>query len=325
MRTFHYSRPREVSQAVALLAADPDARVIAGGTDQVTLLRDGVRAPSRLVDIGDLPWDRVQWRRDGGVRIGALCRNAPLDARLGERYPLLAQALASGASPQIRNMASFGGNLLQGVRCPYLRAGDFPCNRRDPGSGCAAVDGDSSHHAVFGASESCAAVHPSDLAVALRALDAAVRVVGPDGRRTIPIDTLHRLPGGAPHREHTLRAGELIESVELPPQPRGRRSRYLKFRDRASFAFALVSAAVVVDLADGEVRRARIALGGVAPKPWRCTAAEKALTGRELTESTIAAAARAATEGAAPRPDNAYKVTLISRVVRRALTELGGR
>ncbi|MEG3629618.1 FAD binding domain-containing protein [Streptomyces poriticola] len=322
MRPFQYSRPDDAAEAVGLLAARPGARVVAGGTDLVTLMRDGVRAPAHVVDIADLPWDEVVWQPDGGVRIGALCRNAPLDPRLRQSYPLLAQALASGASPQIRTMASFGGNLLQATRCPYFRMPEFPCNRRDPGSGCAAADGgDSSRHAVFGATGSCVAVHPSDLAVALRALDATVHLVGPSGRRSIPVGELHRLPGGAPHREHALRRGELIESVQLPPQPEGRRSRYLKFRDRASFAFALVSVAVAVDVHGGGVRRARIALGGVAAKPWRSVAAERALTGRPLDPETIDAAARAAARRARPLPGNAYKVELIRRCVRRALTE----
>ncbi|MBW1597969.1 xanthine dehydrogenase family protein subunit M [Streptomyces sp. JJ38] len=326
MRLFHYSRPRDVAEAVTLLSAEPDARVVAGGTDLVTLVRDGVRAPSHLVDIGGLPLDEAEWLPDGGVRIGALHPNAPLDSALRERYPLLAQALASGASPQIRNMATFGGNLLQGVRCPYFRLPEYACNRRDPGSGCAALDGDSSHHAVLGTSSRCVAVHPSDLAVALQALDATVRLVGRGGRRRgIPIDELHRLPGNTPHREHALRHGELIESVELPAQPKGRRSHYLKFRDRASFAFALVSVAAVLDVRGGTVRHARVALGGVAPKPWRSRAAERELTGARLTDAAVTAAAEAAAAEARPQPDNAYKVELLRRCVRRALTEAGGR
>ncbi|GAA2778735.1 xanthine dehydrogenase family protein subunit M [Saccharopolyspora taberi] len=322
MRTFHLDRPESIPAAVRALR-DPDAQVIAGGTDLITLMRDGVRTPSRLVDVSGLGLDRVDWLPGGGVRIGALHPNSADDPRLRAEYPVLVEALRSGASPQIRNMASFGGNLLQQTRCTYYRLPEFPCNRRNPGSGCASIDGDSSKQAIFGTSGSCVAVHPSDLAVALQALDAVVLVAGPDGDRRIPIDEFHRLPGDTPHRDSALRPGELVVAVELPAVPFARRSHYLKFRDRASFAFALVSAAVAVDQRDGVVRTARIALGGVAPKPWRATHAEQALTGRRLDSAGIDAAAEAAVLGAAPRPDNHYKVQLVRRVVRRALNELG--
>jgi xanthine dehydrogenase YagS FAD-binding subunit len=326
MRTFHLDRPRSVADTIELLAADPQARLIAGGTDLVTLMRDGIESPGRLVDVSGLGLDRIDELPDGaGLRIGAMCRNAMDDRRLRDRYPVVAQALRSGASPQIRTMATFGGNLLQRVRCPYFRQPEFACNRRDPGSGCPAIAGDSSHQAVFGGSSACTAVHPSDLAVALLAVDAVVRVEGPAGPRGIPIGELHRLPGDTPHAETTLEPSEMIVAIDLPPSSPTSRSHYLKVRDRASFAFALVSAAVVVEEQGGRVRSARVALGGVAPKPWRAAAAEEALAGRALDDPAITAAAEAATSGARPLRDNGYKVELIRRVVRRALTELGGQ
>jgi len=319
--TFEYRRPGTVREALRLVAGHPDAEIIAGGTDLVTLLRDRLRTPARLVDINGLPLDGLRWSRDG-VRIGALCRNAVDDPRLAAAYPVLVEALRAGASPQIRNRATFGGNLLQGVRCPYFRLPEFACNRREPGAGCAAVDGDGRLLAIFGTSAACIAVHPSDCAVALLALDATVVVEGVRGTRRIPVGDLHRLPGATPHEEHTLRDGELVVAVEVPASPFAARSTYVKFRERASYAFALASAGVAVHSERGVVRDARVCLGGVAPKPWRARAAESALRGRRLDEATIEAAADAATEGARPRPDNTYKVDLVRGVVRRALTEL---
>jgi xanthine dehydrogenase YagS FAD-binding subunit len=319
MRTFRLTRPTTLDEAVHALGADPTAQAIAGGTDLVTLMRDGVSTPSTLVDLSGLGLDRVELRPGGTIRIGALCPNATDDRHLRTELPVVAEALRSGASPQIRTMATFGGNLLQRTRCPYFRLPEFACNRRHPGSGCAAADGDNAKHAIFGASPACVAVHPSDLAVALQAVDAEILVAGPRGRRRIPIDELHRLPGTTPQTEHSLRRGEMIVAVEARPW---RHSHYLKFRDRASFAFALVSAAVAVDVRGGVVRTARVALGGVAAKPWRATAAERALTGRPLDAAAIEAAAEAATDGAQPLPHNGYKVELVRRVVNRALTEL---
>ncbi|CAM3416837.1 xanthine dehydrogenase family protein subunit M [Kibdelosporangium persicum] len=322
MRTFDYTSPRTVDEAVRLLADHPGADVIAGGTDLVTLLRDGIRTPTHLVDVNGLGLDEVSWQPGGAVRIGALCRNAIDDPALGRAYPVLVKALRAGASPQIRNRATFGGNLLQSVRCPYFRLPEFACNRRTPGAGCAALHGDSRHHAIFGTSENCIAVHPSDCAVALLALDAHVLVQSTRGTRRIPVAELHRLPGRTPHEEHALRRDELITAVELPAGPFGAHSTYVKARDRASFAFALASAAAVVAVRGGVVRRSRICLGGVAPKPWRSTAAEEALRGRPLDDAVIEAAADAATRDAQTRPDNAYKVDLVHGVVRQALTEL---
>jgi xanthine dehydrogenase YagS FAD-binding subunit len=322
MHNFQHVRPATVKAALRLLASEPGAVVVAGGTDLVTLMRDGIATPTHLVDINGLPLDRLEWQPDGGVRIGALCRNAIGDPRLRRQYPVLSEALRSGASPQIRNAATFGGNLLQRVRCPYYRMPEFACNRRDPGSGCASLAGDGHRQAVFGTSEACIAVHPSDCAVALLALDATVVVQGPQGTQRVPVGELHRLPGNAAHHEHVLRRDELVVAVDLPARPFAARSHYVKFRDRASFAFALVSAAVAVELRGGRVYSSRVALGGVAPKPWRSYAAEAALLGRPLTGAAIRDAADAATESARPRHDNAYKVELVRRVVRRALTEL---
>ncbi|GAA1585950.1 xanthine dehydrogenase family protein subunit M [Actinomadura kijaniata] len=321
--SFHYTRARHVSEALRILAGDEGARLVAGGTDLSTLVRDGIVAPTHLVDVNGLGLDGIEWPRGGGVRIGALCRNAVDDPRLRRAYPVLVEALRSGASPQIRNRASFGGNLLQQTRCAYFRLPEFACNRRAPGAGCSAARGDGHLQAVFGASPHCVAVHPSDLAVALQALDAVVVTEGPRERRRIPVDRFFRLPGATPHITTELRRDEVVTAVELPDAPFARRSRYVKFRERASYAFALVSAAVAVEERGGTVRSARIALGGVAAKPWRSTAAEQALVGRRLDEAAIAAAGDAATAGARPGRGGGHKVELVRRVVRQALTELG--
>lgn len=325
MRPFTLHQPATAREAVDVLADHPDARVIAGGTDLLTLLRDGISTPAHLVDVVGIGLNGVEHHRDGTVRIGAATRNSVTDHRLTEEFPALVEAVASGASPQIRNLATFGGNLLQSTRCPYFRQLGFACNRRVPGSGCAAAHGDRRQAAIFGASPTCLAVHPSDLAVALSALDATVVVEGPDGTRKIPVDRLSRLPGTTPQRATTLRRTELITGIELTAGPRTRRSRHVKFRERASFAFAVASAAASVELVGGVVRSARIALGGVAPAPWRATAAEKVLVGHAFDSDAISAAAEAATAGAMPTDDNAHKVDLVRRVVRRALSDLGGR
>ncbi|GLW10192.1 FAD-binding molybdopterin dehydrogenase [Microtetraspora sp. NBRC 13810] len=286
-------------------------------------MRDGIRAASHLVDVNGLGLDEIHWLPEGGVRIGALCRNAVDDARLRREYPVLAEALRSGASPQIRNRASVGGNLLQQTRCTYFRLPEFACNRRTPGAGCSAIEGDSHLQAIFGASPQCTAVHPSDFSVALQALDAVVLTEGTRGRRRIPVDDFFRLPGTTPHLTTELRRDELVVGVELPGGPLAARSHYVKFRERASYAFALVSAAVAVEVRGGTVRSARVALGGVAAKPWRSPAAEEALIGRPLDEEAAAAAGDAAARGARPQRHNGYKVELVRRVVRQALSELG--
>lgn len=325
MKPFRLDRPATIPAALRILATDRQAKVLAGGTDLMTLMRDGVSAPTRLVDVRRLELDQLRWRRDGTVHIGATYSNQLGDARLAAEFPVLAEAVASGASQQIRNMATTGGNLLQRTRCTYFRLPEFACNRRSPGSGCAAIAGDSAGQAILGASASCNAVHPSDLAVALQALDAVVQVRSARGSRDIPIDDFHRIPGGTPQLENTLAPDELIIGVELLTGARSRHSHYVKFRERTSYAFALASAAVAVELRGDTVVSARVALGGVAVKPWRARAAEAALVGHRFDDATIGAAAAAATQGAQPRTDNRYKVELAREVVRRALTELGAR
>ena len=325
MRAFDYVRVTRVDDAIAALA-DPQARCLAGGTNLLDLMKGYVEQPTRLVDITRLPLDRIEPHGDGGLRVGALVRNSDLanDPRIRDRYPLLAQALVLGASPQLRNMATVGGNLLQRTRCHYFTdVGFASCNKRKPGSGCAAIDGSNRIHAILGASEHCIATHPSDMCVALAALDAVVEARSVAGARRIALADFHRLPGTTPERDTELRQGELITAVLLPPSPFAAHSHYLKVRDRASYEFALVSAAVGLDLRDRHVRDARIALGGVAHKPWRARSAEQALIGRALDEGTLSAAAAAATDGAHAQRDNAFKVTLAQRTVARALRQAG--
>jgi xanthine dehydrogenase YagS FAD-binding subunit len=324
---FAYARPDDFGTAIAAVTGDPAATFIAGGTELVNWMKDGIARPALVVDLGGLPLSAIDETPEGGLRIGALARMSMVaeDAAVRARYPVLAEALEAGASPQIRNAATVGGNLLQRTRCPYFRETSFPCNKREPGAGCAARTGPHHLHAVFGGSDACIAVHPSDLAVALLALDATVLLRGPASDRRVPIDGFYLLPGETPERETVLRHGEAIIAVELPAARFAARSRYRKIRERASFAFALVSVAAAVDLGDdGRVREARIALGSVAPKPWRARAAEAALVGRVLDAEAAAAAGRAAVAGAAPLPDTAYKVTLVERAVARTLVEIGG-
>ncbi|WP_158894764.1 FAD binding domain-containing protein [Amycolatopsis anabasis] len=323
MRPFAYTRAHSVAMAVETVAADPAARFLAGGTELLNLVREGQEAPNRLVDIGALPLTEV--RADARrVRIGALAPLVHEHPEIRRRFPVLAEAGGSAASPQVRNMATPGGNLLQRTRCAYYREVRFPCNRRVPGSGCAALSGVHRNNAILGGSEHCIAVHPSDLAVALTALDAVVRTRGPAGERAIPIEELYLLPGDQPHRETALAHGELITAIDVPATAFAARSHYLKVRDRASFAFALVSVAVALELRDGVVHDVRIALGGVAPRPWRARAAEHALRGRRFDDTARAAAGRAATEGATPREHNGFKVPLTERAVLRALSEVDG-
>ncbi|MGW1992509.1 FAD binding domain-containing protein [Embleya sp. NPDC001921] len=323
MRPFTYTRPAEPARAWTELG--PDAMYIAGGTNLVDLMKCGVATPARLVDIGRLPLTDLTADPAGDtIRIGALVSNSDLAAHpvVRERLPVLSQALLAGASPQLRNLATLGGNLLQRTRCGYFRDPAMPCNRREPGSGCAALDGDHRGHAVLGTSEHCIATHPSDLAVALLALEARVSIDGPNGPRVEPIEAFHLPPGDTPHRETTLTHGELITGVEVPTTALGAHSHYLKVRERASFAFAMCSAAVALEVREGIVRDARIALGGVATTPWRARSAEAALIGAPPSSAAFAHAGDAAAEGAVPRRDNAYKVELIRRVVARALSTL---
>jgi xanthine dehydrogenase YagS FAD-binding subunit len=286
----------------------------------------GVERPAVLVDVTRLPHGEIEELPGGGLRIGAAVRNGDLAANRAVRaaYPMLAQAVLAGASGQLRNMATVGGNLLQRTRCAYFTDVTKPCNKREPGTGCPARDGHHRNHAILGHSEACVATHPSDMAVALAALDASVHVEGRDGRRTVPMPGLHRLPGDEPERDTVLRPGELVTAVELPPLPFARRSAYRKVRERASYAFALVSAAAALDVQDGVVRDCRIALGAVAHAPWRAARAEEALRGRPATEEAFAAAADAELAEAQPLEENAYKVPLARRLLVRVLADLAG-
>ncbi|MCH8686388.1 FAD binding domain-containing protein [Pedomonas mirosovicensis] len=310
----------------AIKAAAGGARYIAGGTTLIDLMREEVERPERLVDINALPLAGIAADGDTLV-IGALARMSDVAAHPETRrlQPLISETLVEGASPQLRNMASIGGNLLQRVRCPYFRMRDAACNKREPGTGCAALHGINHVHAILGTSEHCIATHPSDLAVALVALGATMRVLGPEGERSFPVEDLYRLPGATPHLEHNLRPGELIVEVRVPGGAYARQARYLKVRDRASYEFAVVSAAAALDLAGGVVREARIAVGGVGTRPWRLRAVEAALAGKRADRASFEAAARLAAEGAVSRAHNAYKVELLPRTIVQALEMAGGR
>jgi xanthine dehydrogenase YagS FAD-binding subunit len=308
--------------ALATLARAPrDSAWLAGGTNLLDMLKLDVETAAVLVDINALPLHGIEARHDGGLRAGALARLTDVahHAAVRERFPMLAEALLAGASVQLRNMATVGGNIMQRTRCSYFRDAAMPCNRRQPGSGCGARDGHHRGHAVLGTSPACIAVHPSDMCVPLAALDAVVQVRGPSGARAIPLTALHRLPGDHPERETTLEPGELITAVDIPPLGFATRSHYLKVRDRASYAFALVSAAVALDLDGGSVRDARVALGGVGTIPWRSPEAEHALRGRPADGESFGLAAEAALRGATPLRDNAFKVELARRVLVRCL------
>ena len=321
MTPFAYSKPAAIDEAVRL--AGPDSLFIAGGTNLVDLMKENLVRPKRLIDINALPLRDVTATADGGLRIGALVGNAELawHPEIERRYPLLAQALLSGASPQVRNMASAGGNLLQRTRCHYFYDAQVPCNKREPGSGCPAREGLNRNHALFGASEHCVAVHPSDFCVALAALDAQVVIIGPQGERRVPMSDFHRLPGDTPQRDTILEPGELILAIELPAAGFAGHHAYLKLRDRASFAFALVSIAAALELDEGgQIRQARIALGGVAHKPWRRADVEASLVGQPATPEHFAAAAELLLKDAQPLAHNAFKVELARRAVVRALT-----
>jgi xanthine dehydrogenase YagS FAD-binding subunit len=325
MKPFTYERAGDAHSAVAAFArADGGARYLGGGTNLVDLMKLGVEAPEVLVDVTGLAHDRIEERPDGGLSIGAAVRNSDLaaDPAVRERYPLLARALLSGASGQLRNLATVGGNLLQRTRCPYFQDTSKPCNKRRPGSGCPAREGHHRDLAVLGHSEACVATHPSDMAVALGALGAEVRVVGPEGERTVPIPGLHRLPGDEPERDTVLEPGELITAVEVAPLAFGARSDYRKVRDRASFAFALVSVAAALDLDGGTVRDCRIALGGVAHVPWRAARAEDALRGAPASEESFVRAAAAELAEARPLRDNGFKVPLAGNMLVATLTDL---
>jgi xanthine dehydrogenase YagS FAD-binding subunit len=330
VRPFAYSRPGTVEEAVRSVATAPDAVFLAGGTNLVDHLKLGVTRPEAVVDVRTLTSREITDTEDGGLRIGAAVTNSGLaaDRRVRERYPALAQALLAGASGQLRNLATAGGNPLQRTRCVYFQDVTTPCNKREPGSGCSAIGGYTRYHAILGASPECIATHPSDMAVALTALDAQVHVLGPDGERTIPFVDLHRLPGDDPSRDTVLEHGELITAIDLPPLPIAARSRYRKVRDRASYAFALVSVAAALDVEGGNVRDVRLALGGVAHKPWRARRAEEFLRGQPATAEAFRAAAAAELADAVPQPGvdggNGFKVELVSRTVVATLRELAG-
>ena len=325
MKPFTYARPADEGAARAAGAAD-GARYLAGGTGLVDLWRLGVENPASLVDIKGLGLDQIEATPDGGLRIGALARNSDVayHARVREAFPALSQALLAGASPQIRNMATTGGNLLQRTRCSYFRDPTQPCHKREPGTGCGALTGYHRMHAILGGSEQCIAVNPSDMNVALVALEARVIVRGPKGERTVAMSDLHVVPGTTPQVETVLERGELITHVTLAPSPVAARSVYVKVRDRASYAFALASAAVGLELDGDTIKTARVALGGVATKPWRCPEAERALVGKKATPEVFRKAAQVATTGARPLRDNAFKVPLVQRVVARALEQAAG-
>jgi xanthine dehydrogenase YagS FAD-binding subunit len=324
MNPFHYERARDAESAVALLAQAPGGVFLAGGTNLVDHLKLEVSQPDLLVDITYLPFDRIELLPDGGVRIGAMVRNSDLaaDRTIRARYPLLAQALLAGASGQLRNLATTGGNLLQRTRCVYFLDITKPCNKRMPGSGCPAREGYHRNLAILGASEACIATHPSDMAVAMVALDAVVRVLGPNGERTIPLVDFYRLPGEEPQQDTVLEHGELITAVDLPPLAFATRSHYRKVRDRASYAFALVSVAAAINVTDGTVRDARIAFGGVAHVPWRAMKAESVLHGAAATEEMFQQAVDAELADAQPLPGNAFKIPLARNILVRTLLDL---
>jgi xanthine dehydrogenase YagS FAD-binding subunit len=325
MKAFDYASPSTVADAVRLVGERPEAGFIAGGTDLLNLMKDGARAHDRVVDINGLPLGDVV-ETGGVIRIGALARMADVAVHpaVQRALPVVSQALLASASPQVRNMAAVGGNILQRTRCGYFRDAGSPCNKRVPGSGCPALDGVNRGHAILGGSDHCIAVHPSDLAVALLALDAVVLTQGPAGPRRIPMGEFHLLPGSTPDRENALAHGELILGIEVPVTPMAAKSAYLKLRDRTTFEFAVVAVAGALDLRGNVVRDIRLTFGGVATKPWRSREAEAELRGKRLTDATLAAAGQALVRGAMPRQENAFKVDLVQRALAGHLRELGG-
>jgi xanthine dehydrogenase YagS FAD-binding subunit len=327
MKTFQLTRVTDSAQAIATAAKAKTAqqgaeiRFIGGGTTLIDLMKLNVEQPQMLVDINRLPLDTIEALAGGGLRIGAVVRNSDLAYHplVRKNYTVLSEAILSGASAQLRNMATTAGNLLQRTRCMYFRATDMPCNKREPGTGCAAIGGANRSLAILGTSEHCIATNPSDMNVAMAALEATIHVHGTKGERSIPIADFHVLPGNTPHRETVLEPGDLITHVTLPAPAPGSRSLYLKLRDRASYEFALASAAVVVTVASGKVTRARIALGGVGTKPWRSTEAEQELTSQSATEAVFRKAADAALRDAKPQSENGFKVELAKRCLVHAL------
>jgi xanthine dehydrogenase YagS FAD-binding subunit len=322
MNRFDYFRPDTVADAVKALAA-PDARALAGGTNLVDLMKYDVARPSRVVDINRLPLKQIEAGPDGGLTIGALVTNSDLawDPRIAKSYPLLASAILAGASPQLRNAATTGGNLLQRTRCYYFYDPSTTCNKREPGSGCSAIGGVNRIHAILGASDACIAVHPSDMCVAMAALEAVVNVEGPGGKRSIPFAAFHRLPENEPQHDNTMMLGELITSVTLPASDFGTHHTYLKVRDRLSYAFALVSVAAALKIEAGKINAARVALGGVAHKPWRDPDAEQALTGEALDAPAFTRFADQILRQARGQGENDFKIELARRTIVRALQQ----
>jgi xanthine dehydrogenase YagS FAD-binding subunit len=320
MNQFQYVRPTKAQAAIDAVAKDPTAEFIAGGTNLVDLMKRGVMTPQKLVDINRLPLAKIE-RENNALRIGALALNSAVadNQQVREKQPLLALALNAGASAQLRNMATVGGNMLQRTRCPYFYDVTMPCNKRQPGTGCGALEGINRMHAIFGFSDKCIAVHPSDMSVALVALDATVLVSGPKGDRRIAFADFHRLPGNTPEQDSNLAAGELITAVDVPDGPFTKHVSYYKVRERASYAFALVSAAAALDLDGNTIKAARLAMGGVAHKPWRLTAAEQVLVGKPATEATFRQAAEVAMQGAKAFKHNAYKLKLAPNTLIQAL------
>src|SRR5215471_994230 len=327
MHTFEFIRPADQAAAIATAAQSKtaqqgaDVRFLGGGTTLIDLMKLNVEIPARVLDINRLPLDKIEATSDGGVKIGAMVRNSDLanHAKVQKDYSVLSQALLQGASAQIRNMATVGGNLLQRTRCVYFRDTAMACNKREPGSGCPAITGHNRTLAILGASEHCIATNPSDMSVALAALEATIHIQGPKGLRAVAFGDFHLLPGNTPHRETVLEPGDLITHVTLPPAIAGSKQLYLKLRDRASYEFALASAAVVLTIASGNIARARIALGGVGTKPWRSPEAEAALTGKPATEAIFREAAEAALRTATPQSENTFKIELAKRCLTQAL------
>jgi xanthine dehydrogenase YagS FAD-binding subunit len=323
MINFQYARANDVADAVRQIAADPTAKFIAGGTNLIDLMKEDVERPSRLIDISRLPLKTVEETANGGLRIGALVPNSDLAYHplVEQRYPMLGSAIRAGASAQLRNMASTGGNLLQRTRCAYFYDTATPCNKRQPGSGCSAINGLNRIHAILGASEACIATHPSDMCVALAALDAKVHVTGPAGERAIAFADFHRLPGDTPQLDTNLKPNEIVTAIELPARGFAANYTYLKIRDRLSYAFAVVSIAAALELDGGTIKEARLALGGVAHKPWRDAAAEAALRGQAADQAAFTHAADVLLRDAKGYAHNSFKIALARRGIVRALTQ----
>ncbi|MBB4008331.1 FAD binding domain-containing protein [Allorhizobium taibaishanense] len=323
MKPFDYIRPTAMAEAVSALRARPDAQVLAGGTNLIDLMKYDVTHPSAIIDINDLPLKEIDITEDNGLRIGALTTNAQVayDSNVLEHAPLLSSAILAGASPQLRNAATSGGNLLQRTRCYYFYDPSTPCNKREPGSGCSAIGGLNRIHAILGASDQCIATHPSDMCVALAALDAKVDVTGPDGERIIPFLEFHRLPDAQPERDNTLQRGEIVTAIRLDQNRFSKHYSYLKLRDRLSYAFALISVAAALDVEDGKILDVRVALGGVAHKPWRDPLAEAELAGQPATRDSFEALADRLLSGAKGQGQNDFKIPMAHRAIVRALTQ----